>query len=217
MPCAIFEINAFVEQKLLGLVGAFEYKFLTRTAHNAFLHGIQFDFQNLPQMLIAQAAEDHHLINAVHEFRRKLAPRRFQRRAINLLIYLRIHDTRFRGKANATRKHLAHFACAKVGGHNHDGARKIYAAVVAQCERRFIQNAEQQLPQRIAGFFNFIKEDERKFDRLTVRTIYVFLGQHRRGFAVAEIAWGRADQLRNFVRMLKLRAINFCHEIVIAE
>jgi hypothetical protein len=37
-------------------------------------------------MLVTQRLEHHRLIDAVHELRRKLAPRRFDRRALNLVI-----------------------------------------------------------------------------------------------------------------------------------
>ena len=45
----------------------------------------------------------------------------------------------------------------------------------------------------------------------------VLLSQHRRSFAVTEVAWGRPDQLGDLVGVLKLRAIDLGDQVGIAE
>ena len=44
-----------------------------------------------------------------------------------------------------------------------------------------------------------------------------FLGDQRMGLAVAQISWRRTDQFRNFMRVLKLRAVHFNYRSGITE
>jgi len=54
-------------------------------------------------------------------------------------------------------------------------AGEIHLAIVAQSKRSFVENAEQQIPQRVAGFFDFIKEHEAELDGVRVILIQDFL------------------------------------------
>ena len=60
-------------------------------AEDALLHDVQFDRQDLAQLGFAQRPEHHHLVDAVHELRRELAPRRFHARARDLVGQLLVH------------------------------------------------------------------------------------------------------------------------------
>ena len=85
---------------------------------------------------------------------------------------------------------------------------RVHAPVVTQRERRFVQNAEQQLPQRVRRFLNFVKQQNRQFQFLCVPLVERFLRQQRMRLPVSQVSRRRADQLRNFVRVLELRAID---------
>ena len=50
------------------------------------LHLPELDFQHFFKLFPAQRMEDHHLVQPVHEFRRKLPARRFHCRPLDLFI-----------------------------------------------------------------------------------------------------------------------------------
>ena len=50
-----------------------------------------------------------------------------------------------------------------------------------------------------------------------MRPVEVLLREHRRSLAVTEISWRRTDQLRDFVRVLKLSAVDLHDAIRISE
>src|SRR5438270_13351697 len=98
--------------------------------------------------MLLQGTEDDHLVYAVHELRRELAPRRLDRRAVNLLVDLRVVRAlpALRGReADAARNQLRHLARAEVRGHHDHRLREVHAAVVAQSERGLVEYAQEEL------------------------------------------------------------------------
>src|SRR5205085_7581325 len=83
---AVTQLDALAQQELLGRLGDGEVEALAATFVDALLHAVQLKVEDVAQLFVPQAAEDHGLVYAVHELRRKLAPRRVERRAIDLLI-----------------------------------------------------------------------------------------------------------------------------------
>ena len=63
-------------------------------------------------------------------------------------------------KSHAAGHQFGDFAAAEIRGQENDGLRKIHAAIVAERQGGLIQHAEQQLPQRVAGFFDFVEKQE---------------------------------------------------------
>ena len=53
---------------------------------------------------------------------------------------------------------------------------EIHAAVVAKSEGGLVQHAEEQLPEGVAGFFDFVEEQERKLQLVAVGNRQGFLG-----------------------------------------
>ena len=94
---------------------------------------------------------------------------------------------------------------------------KIHAAVVAERERGFVQNSQQQLPQRVGGFLDFVKQQEADLQLLGVILRERLLRDQRMRFAVPQISRRRADQLGDFVRVLEFGAVDFDHRARIAE
>jgi hypothetical protein len=94
---------------------------------------------------------------------------------------------------------------------------KVHSAVVAQRQRGFIQNAQQQLPQRVAGFFDFVKQQKRNLQFFGVILRERFLSNQRMRLAVPQISRRRTNQFRDFVGVLELGAVHFNYRARIAE
>ena len=95
--------------------------------------------------------------------------------------------------------------------------REVHAAIVAQRQRGFVQNAEQQVPQRIAGLFDFVEQHEAQLQFVGVILIQHFLAQQRMRLPMPQVSGRRADQLGDFVAVLKLRAVDLDHGAGIAH
>ena len=63
------------------------------------------------------------------------------------------------GEAQAPGHQVHHLMRAKVRGQEDHAARKIHAPIVAERQRAFIEDAEQELPERVGGFLDFVKKD----------------------------------------------------------
>src|SRR5581483_10249831 len=72
----------------------------------------------------------------------------------------------------------------------------------------FVENSEQQVPPRIAGLLDFVEEHEADLDGIGVVAVDRFLAQQRVRLAMAEVARVLADQFRDLMNVLKLRAVN---------
>src|SRR6185312_3565776 len=101
-----------------------------------------------------------------------------------------------------------HLGRAKIAGHEDQRPGKINLPVVAQGECRFVQDAEQQVPQRVTRLFDLIEQNETDLNRVGVILIQHFLTQQRMRLAMSEIPRRRANQFRALVAVLKFRAID---------
>ena len=164
-----------------------------------------------------QRAEDDDLVDAVHELGRELAPRGIHRSAIDLLIELRINRVRFRSEPHRAVDKFVHLAGAEVRRHNDQALREVYTAVIAKRERCLVEDAEQQLPQRVAGFFDLVKQQDRELQLLRVPLVERFLREQRMGLAMSKISGRRADQFCDLVRMLEFSAVDFDERLGVAE
>src|ERR1700751_2550236 len=108
--------------------------------------------------------EDHYLVQAVYKFRRELATSGLDLSAFNLLIEVGPRFVIGLDEAVAARHQFGDFATPQVGGHKDDGLREVYAAIIAKGQCGLVQHAEEQLPQGVAGFFDFVKEQERQLE-----------------------------------------------------
>src|SRR5258708_31899628 len=154
-----------------------------------------------------QGMENDELVEAIHEFRREFAASGFDSRALDLFVKSGGGLVVGLNESVAAAHEFGDFASAEVGGEEDDGLGEVHAAIVAEGQGGLVQHAEEQLPESVAGFFNFIEKQEGELQLFGVRSGQRFLGDQRMSFAVAEIAWGRADKLGNFVRMLELGAV----------
>src|SRR6266496_3177928 len=98
--------------------------------------------------MLIQRVENHHFIDPVHKLRREVATGGLHSRALYLLVDLvsplsQAVRSLLTGKADAAVYQLRHLTRTQIGRHNDYALRKINATVVAQSQRRFIENAEQ--------------------------------------------------------------------------
>ena len=166
-----------------------------------------------------QRAEHHNLIDAVHKLGRELAPRRFDRRAVDLLIDFSIGMLHaFAGsETDSTCDQFGHVARAEVRSQDDHAPRKVHAAVVAECQRRLVQNPKQELPERVRGFFDLIKQHQGQLQIVAMHAIKIFLRQHRRGLAVTKISRRRTNELGNLMRVLEFGAVNLHDGVYIGK
>src|SRR6185312_2882420 len=142
MTRAVFAVGPFLQQEFLYLAGATEDKLrIAGGLQDALLHHAQFDFQDLLKMVALEGLKHYRLVDAVHELRREFAPRRFRRSASNLIVELCIYLRGLLAEAETAGDHLAHFTRAKIRRHHDHTLRQIDAAIVAERERGFVQNA----------------------------------------------------------------------------
>ena len=107
-----------------------------------------------------QGVENDDLVETVHELRRELAASGFDRGALHF--FVEIGGGRFAGldEAVAATHELGDFSATKIGREEDNGLREIHAAIVAEGQRSLVQHAEQQLPEGVAGLFNFVEKQE---------------------------------------------------------
>src|SRR6185436_12274459 len=98
-------------------------------------------------------------------------------------------------------------ATSEVRSENNNSLREIDAPIVAQRQSSLVHHSKQQLPQGVAGFFDFVKENERQLHVVGVILSQHFLSDERVSFPVAEISRRRTKQLGNLVRVLEFRAV----------
>src|SRR5262249_43303064 len=78
-------------------------------------------------------------------------------------------------------------------------------------------NAQQQLPESVAGLFYFVKQNEGQLQIVGVASLERLLGDHGVGFTVAEVTGRGTNELRDLVPVLELCAVDFDDGSCIAE
>ena len=121
------------------------------------------------------------------------------------------------GEAQVGPQNRAHLGRAQVAGHEDQRAREIHAAIVAEGQRGFVENAEQQVPQRVAGLLDLVEQDEAQLHLFGVILVQHFLAEQRMRLAMAQVSGRRADQLGDLVAVLKLRAVDLDHRAAVAH
>ena len=94
------EVRPLAQQKITRALRALEHKLLgRRRGCDPLLHACQFDVQDQLKVMPLQGAKYDHLVDAVHEFGRKLPARGLSRRAVDLLVQLVVAFARSGSKA----------------------------------------------------------------------------------------------------------------------
>ncbi len=143
MASAVTLVGAFLEEEIAAGVGDTEKEFVSGCVEHTFLDETEFDVENGFEFGALELAEDHHLIKAVHELRRKLAASGFDGGALDFLVNVGLRLVVRFDEAVATAHEVGDFVGAEVGGHEDDGLGEVHAAVVAKGQRGFVQHAEE--------------------------------------------------------------------------
>src|SRR5947209_14059836 len=120
-------------------------------------------------------------------------------------------------EAEVRPENRTHFGSAEVARHEDHGAREIHAAIVSERERRFIEDAQEQIPESVAGLFDLVEQHEAQLYFLGMKLVQHFLAEQRVRLAMPQVARRRADELRNLMAVLELRAIDLNHGARIAD
>src|SRR5260370_29324954 len=110
-----------------------------------------------------------------------------------------------------------HLSSTDIACHENQRVRKVHFAVIAQGQRSFVQDPEEQIPKGVTRLFDFIKEDEGELHVFCVILIERFLGEKSVRFPMAKITRRRADEFGDFMTVLKLAAIDLNDGAWIAE
>ena len=124
---------------------------------------------------------------------------------------------RLRTEAHSTVDQFRHFGSAQVRRHHDEALGQIDTAVIAEREAGFVEDAQQQLPQRVGSLFDFVEQDDRELQLFCVPLVESFLRQQGMSFAMAQIAGRGTNQLRDFMRVLKLGAIDLDARASVSE
>ncbi len=96
---AVTLVGTLLQQEVASSIGYAKEKLPFGGVQNSLLHLPQLDIQHFLKLLALQRVKNHYFVEPVHEFRRELAPRRFHRRALHLLVQTgdrlvrRLHET----------------------------------------------------------------------------------------------------------------------------
>src|ERR1700688_3223622 len=155
--------------------------------------------------------------NSMSRICARCSSRSVHRRPLNLVIERLIDLNRLRRESKAAVHQRRHLPRTQVRSHDDDALRQIHPPVIAQRQRRLIQNPQQELPQRIRRLLDFVKQQNRELQLLRIPLVQRFLREQRMRLPVPQISRRRSNQLRNLMRMLELRAINLDASPRVAE
>src|SRR6266699_336324 len=173
MSGAVSCVGAFPEQVSFASVGHAQLEYAAwRGLKEPPPDGIEFEIQDLFELAIAERSEYNDLVEAVNELRGEPPPCCFHAaRHDSLLQLFVVVGVRGGCKSEPGRKHCVHFHSSEVTGHKYERPGKVNALIVAQGERSLIENAQQEIPQGVAGFFNLVEENDADLRRWSVMLV----------------------------------------------
>src|ERR1700720_4358591 len=110
-----------------------------------------------------------------------------------------------------------HASSTDIACHENQRVRKVHFAVIAQRQRGFVQDPQEQIPEGVTRLLDFIEQHEAELHRIRMVLIENFLGEHRMRLAMTEIPGRRPDEFGDFMTMLKLAAVDLNDSAWIAE
>lgn len=168
-------IGPFAEKKLPGRVVDDDGEGDGRGDADTLLHRVQFDGQYRLEFRGPQGPEHDGVVDAVHELGSELASRGLNACAGELVLEIAIEIAGsvltlevVGGEAHFGMQQGADLRSTEVAGHEDQGARKVDAAIVAERQNRLVENAKQQVPESVAGFFDFVEKDEAELQLIGV-------------------------------------------------
>jgi hypothetical protein len=95
--------------------------------------------------------------------------------------------------------------------------RQVHTPVVAERQRSLVHDSQHQLPQRVRRLLDFVKQQKTQLQFLGVMLGEFFLSDERVRLTVSQVAWRRADQFGDFVRVLEFRAVHLDHRARVSK
>src|SRR5258706_983732 len=185
VPRTVALVCAFLQEEVPARIRHAEQKLPLGSLQNSLLNLAQLDFEHALELLAPQRVKHHHLVEAIHEFRRKLAAGCFHGSTFDLFIEAGGRLLGWPNKAHTTLHQFGNFASTKVGRQENDSLGEVHAPVVAQRERGLIQHPQEQLPQGVAGFFDLVEKQEAELQLFGVARRQGLLSDFKIGFPVA--------------------------------
>src|SRR5262249_6312386 len=105
----------------------------------------------------------------------------------------------------------------QVGGHENRRLREIDAPVIAQREGGLVQDAQQQLPERVGSLLDLVEEQEAQLQIFVVRLSQSFLRDQWVRLPMSQIAWRRANELGDLMGVLEFGAIHLDYRSRVTE
>src|SRR6266404_6662081 len=136
-------VRAFFQQEIAPGTRDAEQELSLRRFQHALLHLAKLDVEHFFQLFASQRMKNNHLVQPVHELRRELPPRRFHRGTLDLLIQASVWLVSRLDESHSAVHQFRDFPATQVRGKKNNRLRQIDSAVVAECQRRLVQDSEQ--------------------------------------------------------------------------
>src|SRR5438309_2520959 len=149
-----------------------------------------------------------HCVNTIDELRGERLSYRRQRYALEFAWKIRALFLDCWLKSKIWAQFLHHLASTQIAREKDQRLFEVHRCVIAKPENSFVEDAQQQPGHRRRSFFNLIEQHQREIAILARDLGQLGLVEHRRSFAVTEIAGGRPDQLRHFVLHLEFAEVD---------
>src|SRR6516162_5888311 len=162
VPRAITLIRPMLNQKLPTRVRYTEEELHFGCFQNSMLQLGELDLQDFFKLFPFQRMKYDYFVEAVHELRRELTPCGFDGRPLDFLIEVLDRIVSQLDETVPTRHEFRDFIATQIGCQEDDGLGKVHPAIVTESQRRLIQHAKEQLPQRIGSLLDFVEEQEGK-------------------------------------------------------
>src|SRR5438128_10893638 len=103
------------------------------------------------------------------------------------------------------------FAGAEIAGQENEALFEIDFPVVAQAQRRLVQDAQQQFADCWSRLLDFVEQYDRQIAERGYCLCQLFLSENRASLVMTEVTRRCADELCHFVIRLELTAIDLDH------
>src|SRR5580704_16292798 len=209
---AILEIGTLQQEKLFGGGrNVDQERTADRSRFDPLPHHVELNIDYLSEFCFSQRLEDDDVIQAVHELRSKPAAGSGYsgaRHARTQLCFAGGIGGLFHMEAEAWSEQAAHFGRSEIAGEENHGRGEVDLAVVSQRQSGLIEDTKEEIPEGVGRLFDFVEKNQTKLQLFGVILIQHLLRQQRMSFAVPQISGRRANQLRNFMAVLELSAID---------
>ncbi len=114
VPCAIALVRAFLQEELFTRAGHAEQELAFGCFQHPLLDLSQFDIQHFLELFFPKWMKNHHFVETIHEFGRKLAAGGFDGGALYLLVQSVCGDVFRLNEAHATIHQFGDLAATQV-------------------------------------------------------------------------------------------------------